>query len=180
MAKRFYVIDQGYYRDSGLQVMIDHHPEAHSMVPDVALTEMTKSDRWEPTIHNSLQILSKIPGRCTAIVSVGEVINHEIKTRASADGYLTCREFTPYLRNLLVELHQGADGYAARRLRDRIEAIKQDLGTNELDHLNNKQSLTELIEVTKRDLGEARTKSLRNGSMSRDDRLALIRDTHHC
>lgn len=134
MIKRFYVIDQSYFRDDRLNELLGNHPEIKILIPDVAFVEMAKSTQWESTFRKSLQTLSQYASRCTSIISVSEAIRYEIKSKRSVDGHLTCREFTPYLRKLLIELNSGKDGNAIRMLRNLIAPIKRDMNRNELNH----------------------------------------------
>ncbi len=166
MPKRFYVVDQNYYRDDRLASKLKNDKDARFVIPDVAFIEMTKSNSWESTIRQSLEFLSQYPNRCYASKSVPEMMQFEIRTRKSADGFMIYREFTRVVRSLLREIKTGQDGSAFERFRSEVESIRTDLAEEQLQHDLNLGTLSGLVEITRGCLGTKVLNLLRKGELS--------------
>jgi len=153
---------------------MDRDPNARFVLPDVAFSEMCKSPQWESTLRRSLSILSAYPNRTRVSMSVGEAINAEIKTQRSVSGHLLPREFIPIFTELLCALSVGMESHVLSQIAQRIALIQASLAHSELNHQQNKQSAEALIEATKSMITADQAKSLRNGTMKRDERLDFI------
>lgn len=174
MLKRYLVVDQNFLRKPDLKAIAESEPNARFVLPDVALTEMCKSPQWESTLRGSLSILSAYPNRTRASISVGEAINSEINTQRSIAGHLLPREFIPIFNELLSALSAGTPSKTLAQIAHRISSIQASLAASELNHEQNKLSAEALIKVTKSIVTDEQVKSLRNGSMKRDERLGFI------
>ena len=174
MLKRYLVVDQNFLRKPDLKAIAESEQNARFVLPDVALIEMCKSPQWESTLRGSLSILSAYPNRTRVSMSVGEAINGEIETQRSIAGHLLPREFIPLFSELLSVLSAGTPSQTLARIVQQIASIQASLAASELNHEQNKQSAEALINATKSIVTDEQTKSLRNGSMNRDERLNFI------
>ena len=68
-----YVVDQNAMRKDRniLPFTISNKPDAQFIVPDVALVEMVKSEKWEYTMQRSFELLAREAHRTFISLSVG-------------------------------------------------------------------------------------------------------------
>lgn len=114
----YYVIDQNYFRHSGL---VDKLSAATSddvfVVTDTALAEMCKSGSWESTLRQSLRMLSHYPNNVIITAGHRNIMRHEIDTRVyvrSIDDLKSPRE-TSTFRKLLREISVDDDNGPSSR-----------------------------------------------------------------
>jgi hypothetical protein len=175
MSKRFFVLDQNYFRNERLASLLDIDESNRFIIPDVALIEMCKSDFWERTLRESLTYLARYPTRCFVSIPVGVAVRYEIENRKSVDGNLIYREFTPILRSLLREIQSGVDSTTVELFRSAVESIRKELAQEDLNHRSNLKVLKGQVEVTRTSLGDDVIKSLRNGNFAREDMIMLVK-----
>lgn len=175
MSKRFFVLDQNYFRNEKLASLFDSDSRTRFIIPDVALIEMCKSDSWERTLRQSLKYLARHPTRCFSTIAVGAAVRYEIENRKTVDGNLIYREFTPVLRSLLREIQSGVDGASLEWFRAAVDPIRNELAQEDLNHQSNLGVLKGLVEITRTSLSEDVIKSLRNGRLASEDMIMLVK-----
>lgn len=174
MGKRYLVVDQNFLRKSDLKTFADTNPSCRFILPDVALIEMCKSPQWEDTLRSSLRILSGYPHRIRISISVGEAISTEIITKKSIEGSLLPKRFIPVFTELFLALSSGTTSQSLALIAQRITSIQANLAHSELNHQQNKRGFEVLIEATKSLVTPEVVKSLRSGSIRREEKLNLI------
>ena len=169
-----YVLDQNYLRSDELRNLIAAEPHSQFVVPDIALLEMCKGDKWKETISRSFESLSACPGRVYHSLSIGEGLNYELKHGVSIDGKLLPRDFRGFTRAILDNVATGGAGNAIDMIRAKILEAQQDIQQSELNHLNNQQNLLQRVAIIESALSGEPLRTLRNGQASHEDRLSLI------
>lgn len=169
------IVDQNFLRKQELKALADTKPNNLFILPDVALIEMCKSPQWRNTLCGSLSILSNYPGRTRVCISTGEAIMIELETQNSISDCLLPDRYIPIFEELLLELFSENTG----QMLEKIPLIQASLASNYLNHKKNQNDFKSLIEESKSIITSEKIKSLRNGSMSRKDKLDLIYNTAH-
>lgn len=171
-----YVLDQNYLRAEELGNLIAAEPHSKFVIPDIALLEMCKGDKWKETILRSFAILSTCPGRVFHSIPIGEGLNYELKHGDSIEGKLLPRDFRGFTRAILANVAAGGAGNAIDMIRAKILDAQRDIQQAELNHPNNQQSLLQRVGIIESALAGEPLRTLRSGQASREDRLALIRN----
>ncbi len=171
-----YVLDQNYLRAEELGNLIAAEPHSKFVIPDIALLEMCKGDKWKETIQRSFEILSACPGRVFHSLSIGEGLNYELEHGESIEGKLLPCNFRRFARAILANVAAGGAGNAIDIIRAKILDAQLDIHLIELNHLNNQQSLIQRVGIIESALTGEPLRILRSGKASREDRLALIRN----
>ncbi|GHU38073.1 hypothetical protein AGMMS50256_36850 [Betaproteobacteria bacterium] len=171
-----YVLDQNYLRADELGDLILAEPHSKFVIPDIALLEMCKGDKWKETILRSFAILSAYPDRVFHSLSIGEGLNYELEHGRSIEGKLLPRDFRGFTRTILANVAAGGTGDAIDMIRGKILDAQRDIQMAELNHLNNQQSLLQRVGIIESALAGEPLKVLRSGKVSRGDRLAIIRN----
>lgn len=172
---RHLVLDQNYLRFEGLTQLISAEPDAIFILPDVALIEMCKGEKWRQVMRSSLAFLSKIPDNVRLSLCVGEAIRKESATFTSIEGRLLPDEFNDFKNSFLMDVAEnkssprGLDLIAAR-----IESAQQDFRDDELNHAKNHEKNLKLNSKIKAGLGSKLIKALRNRRITQDARLTII------
>lgn len=171
-----YVLDQNYLRAEELGNIIAAEPHSKFVIPDIALLEMCKGDKWKETMLRSFAILSACPGRVFHSLSIGEGLNYELEHGDSIEGKLLPRDFRGFTRAILANVASGGAGNAIDMIRAKILDAQRDIHLAELNHLNNQQSLLQRVGIIESALAGEPLRILRSGKASREDRLTLIRN----
>jgi hypothetical protein len=50
-----YIVGQNYFRSNELKVLVSDEPNVKFVIPNVALLEMCKADKWKETMQGSLR-----------------------------------------------------------------------------------------------------------------------------
>lgn len=169
-----YVLDQNYLRSHELRELVSREPTSKFAIPDIALLEMCKSDRWRETLLGSLETLSQCPGRVYQSMSVGEALSFELVKARSIEGRLLPVEFRQFLREVLRDVQGGGQGAAIDRLQAKMLAAQQGMQQYELNHSLNRDRLLQRVGIVESNLRGGPLKSLRNGNATLDERLDLI------
>ena len=172
---RHLVLDQNYLRSDGLKQLISAEPDAIFILPDVALIEMCKGEKWQHVMRSSLAVLSKIPVKVRFSLCVGEAIREELASFTSIQGRLLPDDFTD-LKNCL--LRDVADNTCSPggfgKVAEIIDRAQKDFRDDELNHSKNQQRILTLNSKIKSGLGASLIKALRIGKILEDARLTII------
>ena len=175
-----YVLDQNYLRSEELKNLVVSQPTLKFVLPDVAMLEMCKGHKWRETMQHSLETLAKVRGRVKQSISVGEALNIELRNMKSVDGQLLRREFTNFIRSIMLDVKTNSDaGPGVSLIAVSIEKVQEDIRNAELDHHRNQVSLTTRTEIIESALGTTLLKQLKNDKIADDVRLAVIKKVAH-
>lgn len=170
-----YVLDQNYLRSNDLKALIVKEPKAKFVLPDVALLEMCKGDKWRETMQGSLKTIALVPGRVMQSMSVGEGLNFELNNMKSIEGRLLPKELTKFVRSLMRDVaDSNHSGPGVSRIFLGIKQAQDEIKNNELDHGKNQLSLKTRTSIIKSALGADRLKELKNETIPDESRLGII------
>ena len=170
-----YVLDQNYLRSDDLKTLVVTEPTAKFVLPDVALLEMCKGDKWRETMQCSLETLAKVPGRVMQYMSVGEALNFELANLKSVEGRLLPKALTNFVRSIMRDVSANDDsGPGVSLIAARIKQVQDEIRNEELDHGRNQNSLKTRTDIIKSALGAQKLKELKNGKISDEVRLGVI------
>jgi hypothetical protein len=170
-----YVLDQNYFRTDELRALIRSEPASNFVLPDVALLEMCKSDKWRETMQGSLETLANIPGRVMLSISVGEALNCELAKLKSIEGRLLRKDLTNFVRSILRDVKANdASGQVVSTIAVSINQVQIEIHNDELNHGRNQMSLKMRTNIINSALGTERLKELKKGMVSESSRLSLI------
>ena len=171
----FYVLDQNYLRDNNLRDHVSSNLISKFVIPDVGLLEMCKGDQWNETMLMSFEILSACPGRVFLSLSIGEALNYELEHGRSIEGRLLPRAFRDFIRAALADVAAGGGGDAIDLVKRKILDAQRGMQMDELNHLNNQQSLIQRVGIIQSILAGEPLRLLRGGRVSPEHRLEVIR-----
>lgn len=174
MAK-IYVLDQNYLRSDELRALVVDEPDAKFVLPDIALLEMCKGDKWKETMQRSLETLARAPGRVMQSMSVGEALNFELANVKSIEGRLLPKGLTQFVRSIMRDVAANDQfGPGVTLISKSIQKAQEEIRNEELDHGRNQLSLRTRTGIIKSALGNERLRELKNGTVPDDVRLAVI------
>lgn len=173
--KKYYIVDQNFFRSDELKQKIEECKKINFVIPDVALLEMFKSEKWEETMRGSLSILSSHPTRTHMAICIGDGIRHETTQWKSISGNLLNKNFTTFLRDLLHCVNTGKSSAYLEKIRDQHKNTVESLAQSELNHEGNKSRLEKLIKSLHKILSEEFIKGIRSNKITREERLTLIK-----
>lgn len=176
MTKRYVVVDQNVLRKPYLETLMVDDPDLHIVLPDMAFLEMTKTGEWESTLRNSLATLSQYPRRVHACLSVNEALSSEMDAMRPINSRMMFPEASKFIRDLLCGFQSGLPSQALERIRENPDGHLDKLIHQHLNHEENKERWTDLIEVTGTMLSPEATKRLRAKTMDAEERLRIIHD----
>lgn len=172
---RHLVLDQNYLRFEGLIQLISTEPDAIFILPDVALIEMCKGEKWRHVMRSSLDVLSKIPDNVRFSLCAGEAIRKERASFTSSEGELLPDDFIDLKNCVLRDVAENTSSATGIGLiAEKIESAQQDFRDDELNHAKNKERNLTLNSKIKSELGTRLIKALRNRKISEDARLTII------
>ena len=174
MTKRFLVVDQNILRKPFLETLLFDDADLRVVLPDMAFLEMTKTAEWESTLRNSLSILAKYPRRVHVCLSVNEALSNELHTLRPVNGSMMFPNATVFVRNLLHGIQTGQSSNAMERIRPNPGGHLNELIQQHLNHAENKEGLSALIESTATMLPDEAKKRLRSRRMQDDERLDIL------
>lgn len=172
---RHLVLDQNYLRFDGLNQLISDELDAIFILPDVALIEMCKGEKWHHVMRSSLAVLSKIPEKVKVSICVGEAIRKELASFKSIEGRLLHDDFTDFKNRILMDVADntrspgGVDLIAGK-----IDSAQKDFRDDELNHAKNQERNLKFYSTLKSELDAKLIKALRNCKISEDARLTII------
>ncbi|WP_295643325.1 hypothetical protein, partial [uncultured Methylibium sp.] len=155
--------------------LVDHDPQTHFVLPDLAFLEMTKSAEWERTLKQSLSTLSRAPQRVHAAHSVNSALGVELRTHRSAAKQMMFPVATAFIRRLLAWVATGEENEAIQRIRDEPESQRASLHADYLNHPENKLQLAGLIEGIDSSIPAAIQKRMRANQVEPTEYLRIAR-----
>lgn len=170
-----YVLDQNYLRKDELKNIISTDPTCKFVLPDVAILEMCKSDKWEKTMRGSLEFLSVCPGRVFHSMSVGEAMRYEVDKQHSIEGNLLPREYRTFIRKILCDIACGGSEKAINLISTRIIQAQREIQSDELNHRKNIVNFTELKKSIDSAVKKDFLKALKKNMLDDSVRLEFIR-----
>ena len=176
---KIYVLDQNYLRSDELKALVVDEPHAKFVLPDIALLEMCKGNKWRETMERSLKTLARTPGRVMQSMSVGEAINFELANATSIEGQLLPKDFTRFVRSILRDVAANRSGPGVSLISKSIDQAHKDIRKEELDHRRNQLSLTTRTDIIKSALGNEQLRQLKNGTVPHELRLGIIHSVSH-
>lgn len=174
MGKRHLVVDQNLMRRPLLETLLFDDPELQVVIPDLAFLEMTKTEQWESTLANSLAIFARYRSRVHVCLSVNEALGYELHSLTPIGRRMLFPEATTFARDLLTGLQTGRESEALKRIRENPDGHLQNLAVQHLDHLANKESVSELVSATARLITDDAKKRLRAKTLSESERIDLL------
>lgn len=162
------------YRSDALRQYVAA-PDALFVVPDAALMEMCKSDRWEGTLRRSLEPLSAVPDRVFFAKGNGECLAAELESgRPLTLDDLISPEATGWIRALLGEVAQGVHGEGFARMAAEIDAANAEARAGHLDDRHNLAGLHALVPTLRSEYTEEFQKRLRADGVDEDEYVAVV------
>lgn len=176
MQFRYLVVDQNYLRTESLRAILTEQHDIRIVLPDMAMLEMTKSDKRELTVQQSLQALACHPSRIFVSRATSECLKYELENGCPVTGHLCFREATQFLRSVLLAVATGTPTEEYLRVvkdpEDHLSGLKQDY----LSHHVNKERSLELVDATKREMSNEFAKRVRGARATHEERLAFVRE----
>jgi hypothetical protein len=170
-----YVLDQNYFRSDELKALIISDANAKFVIPDIALVEMCKGERWRDVMQMSLTTLSSCPSRVFHSMAVGEALNYELHHLKSIEGKLLPKDFRAFIRSILGDVQTGTSTKGTAPITSQIAEVQSDMRDKELNHANNQACLVTRTAIIRKALGPEVLRHLRNGWSDDINRLVLIR-----
>ncbi len=162
------------YRSSTLAELVKD-PHVGFVVPDAALMEICKSDRWEATLRGSLKLLSCVPQRVFFAQGNRECLTAEIELgRPLTFDDLIFSEATVWLRGLLVEVEAGRHGIAFDSMAAEIDGAKERARKEHFNHQENFDALQELIPTLRASYSEDFQRRLRGARVDEHEYVAVV------
>ena len=153
--------------------MVDE-PDLRIILPDMAFLEMTKTAEWESTLRNSLATLAKYPRRVHVCLSVNEALGMELHALRPINTRMTFPDATAFIRDLLHGFQTGQSSKALERIRENPDGHLEELIQQHLNHEENKDRLSGLIESTATRLHDETKKRLRSRKVDEEERLKIL------
>lgn len=168
-----YVLDQNYMRSQDLRERVESSADLF-VIPDAAFEEMVKAAEWKDTIRNSFEVLAQSMERVLFTASLGELLDHEIRTgKPVGPTQIVPPDLSAasglFVRQIL--LGDSAPNDLMRRVnefRERLLAERKDADTQKSQMLAMKARLEKAN-------GPALTREMRNQRMGKDARLGLLK-----
>lgn len=175
MSVTSYCLDQGAFRSPALVHLINSDYDAVFVVPDSAIMEMCKSERWEYTARRSLKHLAAVPDRVLFALGHGECFRKEIESKRPATFRdLICPNQTLWFRELLTEVVRGDSDKCFDAMAARIKNVQADLKVTSLNHVQNFSDIRKLIDTIDANLRPEYKRRLRASQVPRQEYLTLV------
>lgn len=131
---RYLVLDQNFMRTPELRGLVEGRSDTSFIVPDTALVEMAKHERWEDTMRGSFEALASAVDRTYLSISVSEAMKTELRDRrAITRAELLPDNFTKTVRELIRALAGSVESDAIDGIRQHINAIRPEVMAEQLD-----------------------------------------------
>lgn len=169
-----YVLDQNYLRSKELENLIITEPNSEFIIPDIALLEMCKGDKWKETMLMSLKLLSSCPERVYFSMSAGDGLNVELECETVNERILLPDDTSLFIRELLRNIATNGSGEAINIMKRNIAGVKQEIQNAELNHARNQSRMRRHVKLVESIMPREQLKALRNGRLSNEDRLNII------
>jgi hypothetical protein len=176
MTKRFVVVDQNILRKPILETLLFDDPDLRIILPDMAFLEMTKTAQWESTLKNSLATLAKYPRRVHICLSVNEALATELHALRPINARMMFPSASTFVRDLLHGFQSGQSSAAFERIKQNPDRHLDVLIQQHLNHEENKERLSGLIESTATMLPDEAKKRLRSKKVSDEERLQILHE----
>jgi hypothetical protein len=168
------VVDQNMMRSDDLRIMVATHADCRFIVPDAALEEMVKHEKWEPTMRGSFQILAPALDRVFVSAGIGELLRFERDERSAVSvEEILPGDLTAGARELVAAVLQEGQPLAA--VRGKIESSRLEVSTERPSGDLLKARMLDSVSRLKSINGVELTAEIRNGRISGDARLGLLK-----
>lgn len=168
MLRRNLMLDQNYLRADELRMLV-RDTRNRFILPDELLLEMCKSEQWESTLVRSLEILSEAPTRVKMTTSLGVALKWETSHGKSIAGRLVEREATEFIRRVLAGVRDRKMSDEVNVMRVRMAKAQTEMQIEEFNHVENRNSLVQLVNTAKQFLTPEFQKRLRSSAVSREE-----------
>lgn len=176
MSHFYLVVDQNYLRNPQLESLLAATINTRIVFPDLAMFEMTKTDKRELNIRLSFAILAKYAHRVFVSRAIGECLKHELEHGQPVSGHMLLRGATQFLRQVLYAVANGVTNAAFERVIHDPESHLFDLKRDYLDHDSNKRHSLELVEATKLEMPAEFARRVRGKQATREQKIAFVRE----
>ena len=169
-----FVVDQNFMRKPQLRELLDGNSAIQLIVPDCALEEMVRLPKWEATFRQSFRIMASALHRTFFTASIGELLRYERDhLKPIGREQLLPPELTVGARAMITAiLGQGTSAETARL---RATAVRRDIAGERAEPDGVKAKLVANLALLKSANGQRLTREIRNGRMSEDARLGLLK-----
>lgn len=169
-----FVVDQNFMRKPQLRELLDGNSAIQLIVPDCALEEMVRLPKWEATFRQSFRIMASALHRTFFTASIGELLRYERDhLKPIGREQLLPPELTVGARAMITAiLGQGTSAETARL---RATAVRRDIAGERAEPDRVKAKLVANLALLKRANGQRVTREIRNGRMSEDARLGMLK-----
>jgi hypothetical protein len=169
-----YVVDQNMMRSDELRARADVDPDCLFVIPDAALEEMVKHEKWEETLRGSFRILAPVLERVFFSAGIGELLRYEQRTKRPVGlkqllPDAITYEVREFVRAVLTESERLGD------VRRRVNTSRQKVLVERRGGDDLKTRMLADIDRLKRLNGRELTNEARSGRMSADARLGLLK-----
>lgn len=158
----YMVIDQNCFRDEEFVKDLLNRASVldwQVLLPDAALMEMLKSEKWEYTMRRSLAHLAEAPELVSVALGFGELMRAERDTGEPVEDLIDY-QVTRIFRDMLGELRSGQSGPVLALARAQIENAQDLAARQQLRHEHNKTVLKHLVDAWKVELSQDEIKGL--------------------
>jgi hypothetical protein len=174
MKRQYFVVDQNYLRSFELESRLAADPHLQVVLPDMAMLEMTKSDKRELTVRLSLEILSRYRNRVYVAFSISEALRLELDSKRPITDHMLFREATTFIRKVLEAVATGIDNDEILRIIQDPENCLLDLKRDYLNDEVNKSKSLSLVEATKCEMPREFAMRLRGKRATEEERLLFV------
>jgi hypothetical protein len=169
------VLDQSVMRKPILNELVQSGQTVSFIVPDTALVEMVKSERWEDTMRGSFATLASAVDRTFVSLSVGEAIRIELANLKPADqASLLPQESAVCIRQLIRAFTSVDASNELDDIRARVREFRSELLAKEANAVAEKNSVEQLVALLESACGHRMAKDMRGDRMSHEAQLGLI------
>lgn len=174
MHHQYFVVDQNYLRTTALRDILVEKPHLRLVLPDLALLEITKSDKRELTVQKSLEIIADNPSRIFVSRAMSECLRYELTTARSVGGHFLSRPATIFLRQVLLAVKTNVSNDQYRRVIEDLENRLAGLKKDYLSHDENKSRSLELVDQTVKAMSAEFAKRIRSSSATHEERIEFV------
>lgn len=158
-----------------LPEFIVRNPRAGFVLPDTALVEMSKSDRWEYTFRRNLAPLHTIASRCFMSVSVQDARGLELAHGRSCHSRLLPEDFTQLLRDIIQGSQAPGGNGALARIQVLMPSLRQEFFEHDLNASTAKEELVARVGEIRQRLPPEAIRACRDPQRGRLTRVVVAR-----
>ena len=169
-----FVVDQNMMRSDELRAKVATQTDCCFIIPDAALEEMVKHEKWEQTMRGSFRILAPALDRVFVSAGIGELLRVERDERraVSVEEILPC-DLTVGARELVAAILQGGQPLAT--VRNKIESLRLEVSAERPSGDLLKARMLDSVSRLKGINGVELTAEIRSARISGDARLGLLK-----